>query len=104
MEEKDRSSRVRSSRASLMVKDACMGPRRPTTRTRLIVLRARPASAAEVMSVLRRRERSLRRMRATSSATLPCPIMIASGPRARSGARSRYSGSPLYQPTKARAE
>ena len=42
--------------------------------------------------------------RATSSATFPCPMTTAVSPDCRSGFKSSYSGSPLYQPTKARAD
>ena len=56
------------------------------------------------MSVDRSLSTSLKRVRATSKATFPCPMIMASSPTVRSGARSAYSGSPLYQPTNARAE
>lgn len=93
-----------SSRISLIVNAACTGPRRPMIRMFLIRLSASRSKAQLVMSVLRRRSISVNRIRATSRATFPCPIMIASSPAVRSGLRLRYSGRPSYQPTNARAE
>ena len=93
-----------SSRTSLMVNEACIGPLRPITRTLLTLLLENVATACSVISVLRRRSISHSKVRAISRATLPCPTTIASSPVERSGARLAYSGRPLYQPTKARAE
>ena len=93
-----------NSRTSLIVKAAWTGPRRPTIRIFLIRLSASRSNAQLVMSVLRSTSISVRRMRATSNATFPCPTIIASSPAVRSGFRSRCSGSPSYQPTNARAE
>lgn len=93
-----------SSRTSLMVKAACTGPRRPTILIFLIRLSANRSNAQLVMSVLRSTSISVSRIRATSKATFPCPMIIASSPAVRSGFRSRCSGSPSYHPTNARAE
>jgi hypothetical protein len=93
-----------NSRISLIVKAACTGPRRPTIRMFLMRLSASRSNAQLVMSVLRSRSISVSRIRATSRATFPWPMMIASSPAVRSRFRSRYSGSPSYQPTKALAE
>jgi hypothetical protein len=93
-----------NSRTSLIVKAAWTGPRRPTIRIFLMRLSANRSNAQLVMSVLRSRPTSVSNIRATSRATFPCPMIIASSPEVRSGFRSRCSGNPLYQPTNARAE
>ena len=94
----------KSSRTSLTVNEACNGPRRPTTWTRLISLFRRASKAASVISVSRSFSTLERRTRATSRATLPLPTMTAVSDVSSLGARCEYSGKPLYQPTKARAE
>src|SRR5436190_9017171 len=79
----------------------CMGPLRPTTLTRLTVLLASSAKAYSDISVFRKTSISVNNVLATSRATFPWPIITASSPVLRSGARSRYSGRPLYHPTNA---
>jgi hypothetical protein len=56
------------------------------------------------MSVFLKISMGVKRMRATSRATFPCPMTTASSPRLISGARFAYSGRPLYHPTKLLAE
>ena len=125
MGSKETEGRVRSSRTSLMVNAACetwksvwavlgciererdracMGPLLPTTRTLFTRLLESASRAYSVMSVFLKTSMSVNRVRATSSATFPCPMITASSPASNSGARSAYSGNPLYQPTNARAE
>ena len=82
----------------------CNGPRLPTTLTCLILLSDRAWMACSVMSVFLRWSRGARRMRATSSATFPCPTTTACSPLCRSGFRFWNWGSPLYHPTNALAE
>ncbi len=92
------------SRISFIVNAAWAGPLRPTILIFLILLFDSLARAYFVMSVFLRTLISVNKVRATSSATFPCPTITASSPAVRSGLKSRYSGRPLYQPTKARAE
>eukprot|EP00041_Stephanoeca_diplocostata_P018068 m.375014 g.375014 ORF g.375014 m.375014 type:complete len:316 (+) comp20911_c0_seq1:85-1032(+) len=93
------------SRISLIVNAASMGPRRPTTITFLMALSRNACTAAEVMSVgasmVSTGEVSTR---ATSRATLPCPITTAVFAEDISGASARKSGCPLYHPTNSLAE
>ena len=81
---------VKSSRTSLIVKDACSGPRRPTTRTVFTRLLESVSRACSAMSVFRNLSTLLSNVRATSRATFPCPITMASSPESRSGAKFLY--------------
>jgi len=64
------------------------GPRRPITEILRIRLRASASRACSAISVLRKSSTGVARMRATSPATLPWPMMMAFSPE-RSNTRSR---------------
>ncbi|PQM46246.1 hypothetical protein C1Y40_03585 [Mycobacterium talmoniae] len=81
----------------------CAGPRRPTTTTSSISLWRSASSACGAISVPASSAGSMVRIRATSRATLPLPMITARGCD-RSNVRSAKSGCPLYQATNSVAE
>ena len=93
--------RARSARSSSgLVKAACTGPRRPSTRISRIPAAAIAAMAGSVVSVAASSSAVSASMRATSTATLPLPTTTARS-HERSNERSWKSGWPLYQATNA---
>ena len=87
------------SASSLLVKEACSGPRRPITWMSVSGAAAMAAPASGTMSLLIISSALLARRRAASSATLPLPITATDWTAERSGPE-RQSGWPFSQPMK----
>jgi hypothetical protein len=88
---------------SFVVNATCPGPLLPTERTLRTADLLRTSSTLSGISVPSRPFAPLRSIRATSSATLPCPTTLTSSIPRRSTGRSANAGWPLYQLTKANA-
>ena len=107
MREKEKEREKRKKREKdFFVLRTCNGPLLPTTFTERTLLLASASSAYSVTSVCLSLSTPHSSILATSSATLPWPMTTACSPRRRrSGSTAhRFSGFPLYHPTKSRAE
>ena len=84
--------------------ETCIGPLLPTTRTLFTLLLTNLSNAYSVTSVPLSLSTPLNNILATSSATFPCPMTTASSAFSSPGSKLRFSGLPLYHPTKSLAE